>query len=126
MVVISASGMCEAGRILHHLRNNIENPVNTILVVGYMAQHTLGKKIVERQPVVKIFGEEHNLRAEVVKINAFSAHADKEELHTFIRQCNSKQCGSLERSDLPARHEGRSGGKYIGDKSLINLIINAK
>ncbi|MEK7450217.1 MAG: MBL fold metallo-hydrolase, partial [Planctomycetota bacterium] len=73
MIIISASGMCEAGRILHHLKNNIENPANTILVVGYMAQNTLGKKIVERQPVVKIFGEEYELRAEVVKINAFSA-----------------------------------------------------
>lgn len=90
MVVISASGMCEAGRVLHHLRNNIENPANTILVVGYMAENTLGKKIVDRQPVVKIFGEEYHLHAEVVKINAFSAHADKNELISFIRQCNSK------------------------------------
>jgi len=87
MVIISASGMCEAGRILHHLKNNIENPANTILVVGYMAENTLGKKIVDRQPVVKIFGEEHNLRAEVVKINAFSAHADKDELAQFIQRC---------------------------------------
>lgn len=87
MIVISASGMCEAGRILHHLRNNIENPANTILVVGYMAQNTLGKRIVERQPVVKIFGDEYHLRAEVVKINAFSAHADKTELLDYVRKC---------------------------------------
>lgn len=87
MIIISASGMCEAGRILHHLKNNIENPANTILVVGYMAENTLGKKIVERRPVVKIFGEEYNLRAEVVKINAFSAHADKFELFRFIHKC---------------------------------------
>jgi metallo-beta-lactamase family protein len=87
MIIISASGMCEAGRILHHLRNNIENPANTILVVGYMAQNTLGKRIVDRQPIVKIFGEEHPLRAEVVKINAFSAHADMNELMEYIGKC---------------------------------------
>lgn len=86
MVIISASGMCEAGRILHHLKNNIENPANTILVVGYMAQNTLGKKIVDRQPIVKIFGEEYKLNAEVVKINSFSAHADKDELFWYIQQ----------------------------------------
>ncbi|MBI4834975.1 MAG: MBL fold metallo-hydrolase [Planctomycetes bacterium] len=87
MIILSASGMCEAGRILHHLRNNIENPANTILVAGYMAQNTLGKRIVDRQPIVKIFGEEYRLRAEVVKINAFSAHADMNELMEYIQQC---------------------------------------
>ena len=87
MIIISASGMCEAGRILHHLKNNISNPNNTILIIGYMAENTLGKKIVERSPVVKIFGEEHDLLAEVVKINAFSAHADKQELLGFIDKC---------------------------------------
>ncbi|MFH1228328.1 MAG: MBL fold metallo-hydrolase [Planctomycetota bacterium] len=85
MIIISASGMCEAGRILHHLKNNIDNPANTILVVGYMAQNTLGKKIVDRQPMVKIFGEEHQLKAEVVKLNSFSAHADKNELLWYIQ-----------------------------------------
>ncbi|MBI4712716.1 MAG: MBL fold metallo-hydrolase [Planctomycetes bacterium] len=89
MIIISASGMCEAGRILHHLKNNIANPANTILIVGYMAQNTLGKKIVDKQPVVKIFGEEHQLKAEVVKINAFSAHADRNELLDYIRKSNS-------------------------------------
>jgi metallo-beta-lactamase family protein len=91
MVILSASGMCEAGRILHHLKNNIENPNNTILVIGYMAENTLGKKIVERQPSVKIFGEEYRLRAEVVKINSFSAHADQDELVEFVSQCAPKK-----------------------------------
>lgn len=84
MVVISASGMCEAGRILHHLRNNIGNRRNTILIVGYVAQNTLGRRIVERGETVKIFGEEHKLRAEVVVINAFSAHADRNELLAYV------------------------------------------
>jgi metallo-beta-lactamase family protein len=84
MIVISASGMCESGRILHHLRNNIENPRNTILIVGFVAKNTLGRRIVERNETVKIFGEEHALRAEVVVINAFSAHADRNELLNYV------------------------------------------
>jgi len=84
MVIISASGMCESGRILHHLRNNIENPGNTILIVGFVAKNTLGRKIVERNETVKIFGEELRLRAEVVVINAFSAHADRNELLDYV------------------------------------------
>lgn len=84
-VVISAAGMCEAGRIRHHLKNNIEDPNNTILIVGYMAQHTLGRKIVEREPEVKIFDKMYKLNAEVIVLNAFSAHADKEELFTYVK-----------------------------------------
>jgi len=79
-VIISASGMCEAGRILHHLKNNIEDSRNTILIVGWQAPNTLGRRIVERQPRVRIFGEEYQLNAEVVTINGFSAHADRSEL----------------------------------------------
>jgi metallo-beta-lactamase family protein len=84
MVIISASGMCESGRILHHLRNNIENPKNTVLIVGFVAKNTLGRRIVERNETVKIFGEELRLRAEVVVINAFSAHADRRELLDYV------------------------------------------
>lgn len=87
MIIIAGSGMCESGRILHHLSNNIEDTRNTILVVGYMAQDTLGKRIVERAPLVRIFGVEYELNAEVVVINAFSAHADKNELREFVSQC---------------------------------------
>jgi metallo-beta-lactamase family protein len=82
-VILSASGMCEAGRILHHLKNNIENPANLILIVGFMAVDTLGRKIVERQPTVRIFGEIYNLRAEVAIMNEFSAHADANGLLEF-------------------------------------------
>ena len=79
-VIISASGMAEAGRILHHLKNNVEDPRNTILIVGWQAPHTLGRRIVERQPKVKIFGEAYQLKAQVESINGFSAHADRNEL----------------------------------------------
>jgi len=79
-IIISASGMAEAGRILHHLKNNIEDSRNTILIVGWQAPHTLGRRIVEKQPKVKIFGEEYTLRAQVATINGLSAHADRSEL----------------------------------------------
>jgi metallo-beta-lactamase family protein len=84
MVIISASGMCEAGRILHHLRNNVEDPRNTVMIVGYCAPHTLGRRIVERHPEVKIFGEPYRLRAQVEVMNAYSAHADEPELVRFV------------------------------------------
>jgi metallo-beta-lactamase family protein len=79
-IVISASGMAEHGRILHHLRNRIEDPANTILIVGWQAPDTLGRRLVERQPRVRIFGEEYHLRAQVEVLNGFSGHADRNEL----------------------------------------------
>ncbi len=79
-IIISASGMCEAGRVLHHLKNNIENPVNTILIVGYQAEHTLGHRIVERQPKVRILGREYAVRSEIVVMNSLSSHADHNDL----------------------------------------------
>src|SRR6185436_17694616 len=85
MVVLSASGMAEAGRILHHLRNNIGDPRNTVLIVGFQAEHTLGRKLVERRAEVPIFGEPLRLRAEVAIINELSGHADQEELIAWIK-----------------------------------------
>jgi metallo-beta-lactamase family protein len=84
MVIISASGMCEAGRVLHHLRNTVEDPRNTILIVGYCAPETLGRRIVEKQPEVRIFGEPFRLRAHVEVMNEYSAHADEPELVRFV------------------------------------------
>jgi metallo-beta-lactamase family protein len=83
-LVISASGMAEAGRILHHLRNGIENPNNVVLIVGYQAAHTLGRRLVEKAAEVKIFGETYRRRAEVVVMNEFSAHADRNELLAWV------------------------------------------
>jgi metallo-beta-lactamase family protein len=84
MVIISASGMCEAGRILHHLRNNVEDPKNTVMIVGYCAEHTLGRRIVDRKREIRIFGEPFRLRANVEVMNAYSAHADEPELVDFV------------------------------------------
>jgi len=79
-VIISASGMCESGRILHHLKHAVESPKNTILIVGFQGQHTLGRRIVERASHLRIFRQLYALRAAVVVLNGFSGHADKKEL----------------------------------------------
>ena len=84
MVIIAASGMVEAGRILHHLLQGASDPRNTILIVGFQAQHTLGRRIVEKVPVLRIFGEEIPLRASVEVINGYSAHADRTELRAWL------------------------------------------
>ena len=83
-VVISASGMCEQGRILHHLRNNIEDPRNTVLITGFQAENTLGRKLVEKWPEVKIFGEPMRVRAEIASLDELSGHADQHELLDWI------------------------------------------
>jgi metallo-beta-lactamase family protein len=99
-IVISASGMCEAGRILHHLRYKIHNERNTILIVGFMARHTLGRRILEQgeayaaagrsgaPPVVRFYNKEYPLKARVVKLGGFSAHGDKNEMLRFLRESN--------------------------------------
>ena len=84
MIIIAASGMAEAGRIVHHLANGVSDPRNTVLIVGFQAEHTLGRRIVERRPTVKLFGEEQPLRAEVVVLNGYSAHADRTELSRWL------------------------------------------
>jgi len=95
MMIIAASGMCEAGRILHHLRNAVEDPKNMVLIIGYQAQHTLGRRIAERKSVVKIFGVERALEAEVVVMDAFSAHADRDDLVDFVERCRGQLCKTL-------------------------------
>jgi metallo-beta-lactamase family protein len=80
MIIISASGMAETGRILHHLRNNIQNPKNTILIVSWQAPNTLGRRLADREKTVRIFGELYDRRAEVVTIGGYSAHAGQNML----------------------------------------------
>jgi metallo-beta-lactamase family protein len=93
-VIISASGMCEGGRVVHHLQACIEDPRNMVVIVGFQAQHTLGRRLVERKAQVRIFGVYRDLRAEVVVLNGFSAHADQRELCDYARQVARR--GSLE------------------------------
>jgi metallo-beta-lactamase family protein len=101
-IVLSASGMCEAGRILHHLRYKIHNPRNTILMVGFQAQHTLGRRILDlglkyeqagrkgEPPLVKFLNKAYPLKAHVITLGGFSAHADKNEMLRFLKSANLK------------------------------------
>ena len=84
-VIISASGMCEAGRVQHHLKHTIGDPRNAVLIVSWQAPHTLGRRLVERQKVVKIFGQEYPLRARVEAIHGYSAHADRDGLLGWVK-----------------------------------------
>lgn len=84
MVVIAASGMAEVGRILHHLKNGASDPRNTIIIPGFQAEGTLGRRIVERQPMLRILGDEVPLRARVEILNGYSAHADRTELARWL------------------------------------------
>ncbi len=90
MIIISASGMMEAGRVLHHIKNNVGDKRNILLVVGYQAANTLGRKIVDREPLVKIFGEEHEVRMQVEQMEALSAHGDKNEMLRLFEECGPK------------------------------------
>ena len=84
MIIISASGMAEAGRIRHHLANNIGDPANLVLFVGYCAEHTLGAQILAGRSPVNIFGEPHEVRAAIASIDSFSGHADRTELRRYV------------------------------------------
>ncbi len=83
-IIISASGMCEAGRIRHHLANHIGEPANLILFIGYCAEHTLGAQILSGQNPVNIFGEPHPVKARIASLDSFSGHADKNELRRYV------------------------------------------
>jgi metallo-beta-lactamase family protein len=85
-IIISASGMCEAGRIRHHLKNHIGDPKNLVLFIGYCAEHTLGAQIVGGANPVNIFGEPHPVRAKVVSLDTYSGHADKNELKSYVEK----------------------------------------
>lgn len=91
MIIVSADGMCECGRVVHHLANNISDPRNTILIVGYMAENTLGRRIRDHAKKVKIFGDEYDVKADVECINAFSAHADYTEMTKWLKTIDTSR-----------------------------------
>ncbi len=83
-IIISASGMAEAGRVLHHLRNNIGDPKSLVLLVGHAAEHTLARRLRDGADKVRIFGEEHRVRCQVKSMDHFSGHADESELLDYV------------------------------------------
>ena len=82
-IILAASGMCEFGRVVHHLRAFVEDPKSTVVIVGFMAQHTLGRRLVERRSRVRVLGVERDRRCKVEVLNGFSAHADQADLVDF-------------------------------------------
>jgi metallo-beta-lactamase family protein len=122
-IIISSSGMCENGRIVHHLRNNIDDARNLILIVGYMAQDTLGRKILEKQPIVNIFDEPHHLRAEVEVMNAFSGHADRSDLLDYITKIKD-----LKKVFLVHGEETQSLGlrEYLGEVGIKSVDVPSR
>lgn len=84
MVIIAASGMCESGRVVHHLKHGVTDPKNIILIVGYQAEHTLGRRLVEKRPFVRIFDHEYPLKARVETLNGLSAHADAADFKWWL------------------------------------------
>jgi len=89
MIIISASGMAETGRILHHLKNNIENPLNTICIVSWQAPHTLGRRLADREKQVRIFGEPYTVNAEIATIGGLSGHAGQDLLTKYALNTRS-------------------------------------
>jgi metallo-beta-lactamase family protein len=119
-IIISSSGMCEAGRVLHHLANNIENPNSIILMVGYSAENTLGRKLIDGEKKVSIFGEEYNVEAEVIVMHSYSAHADENELMAYTSQLDKNQMqqiflvhGEIDQQEIFKKHLEASGFKKI-------------
>jgi metallo-beta-lactamase family protein len=113
-MVISASGMCESGRILHHLKNSLGDARNMVLIVGFQAPHTLGRRLVDGVETLRLLGETIVRRAEVEVQNSFSAHADREELTAYARAANAK--GRLKRIFLVHGEERSLGalGESLG------------
>lgn len=102
-IVISSSGMCEAGRILHHLANHIHDPKAVIAFTGYQAKHTLGRKILEGESPVKIFGNYFDVRAEVVVFNELSAHADQNGLLEFARESRAPKIALVHTEEMQSQ-----------------------
>lgn len=108
-VTISASGMCEAGRILHHLKQTIDDPRHSIVIVGYQAEGTLGRRLVEGAPEVRIFGEPYRVRARVEVLNGFSAHADHDALVEQAAACAPRRGLAIVHADLARAEALRAG-----------------
>jgi metallo-beta-lactamase family protein len=115
-VVIAASGMAESGRIVHHLAHGASDPRNTILIVGFQAEHTLGRRIVEKRPTIRVFGDDVPLRASVEVLNGYSAHGDRDELFRWIEGVRQK---SPELSQVHLVHGEPEAQEVFGNELLI-------
>jgi metallo-beta-lactamase family protein len=120
MIIISASGMCEEGRIRHHLAVNIADRHNTIMIVGYQAEHTLGRHIVNGEKQVKIFGKYFDVKAKVKVFNGFSAHADMHDLDEFVKNCSGLKKVILVHGEDDSR---KDFAERIGQFSKAEIVL---
>ncbi|MGH7423351.1 MAG: MBL fold metallo-hydrolase RNA specificity domain-containing protein, partial [Candidatus Methylomirabilales bacterium] len=120
-VVIAASGMCEGGRVQHHLKHHLGDPRNTVLFVGYQAEHTLGRKLVDGWKRVKIFGDEYDVAAEIVRLDGYSSHADHGGLVGYARSMVQRPRQTfIVHAEMQAAEALRDGMRGIG---LENVMI---
>ena len=122
-IIIAGSGMCTGGRIKHHLVNNISNPINTIMFVGYQAEGTLGRLIIDGKKEIRIHGENHQVKARITRINGFSAHADRNELFTWLSKLKKPP-----RKVFVVHGETKSAHKfadYIREKTGWQVVVPA-
>ena len=119
MIIISASGMCEHGRIVHHLKNNISNHKNSVLFIGYQGQHTLGRKIRDGESSVSIFGDPYRVKAEIFNIDAFSAHADRSDLLDYIHKVKGIQKIFLVHGEEESQTKFKSALEESGHKNIV-------
>ncbi|WP_372808698.1 MBL fold metallo-hydrolase RNA specificity domain-containing protein [Pontiella sp.] len=120
-IIIAGSGMCTGGRIKHHLKNNIGRPESTILFVGYQAFGTLGRIILDKPETVRLFGEEHTVRARIERISGFSAHADQNELYQWISSL--KEAPRKVFITHGEESQAEAFGKFLTEKTGWNCII---
>ena len=90
LVIIAAGGMCENGRIVHHLKHSLDDERNTVMIIGFQAEHTLGRRLVERRPEVSIFGRRIPVRARVEVVNGLSAHADADDFRWWFGELQKR------------------------------------
>lgn len=122
-VIVSSSGMLEHGRILHHLKNAIEDPRNTLLIVGYQAENTLGRKLVEKFKMVNIFGKPYSVKMEIKVMNAYSAHADRSDLLDYISKVKNLKKVILVHGESQAIEDLKHS---LGDNGINNVHIASR
>ncbi len=125
-IIIAGAGMCEGGRILHHFATALGCEKNSVVVVGFMAQHTLGRRLIEGRPRVKVFGVERDVHARIHRLEGLSAHADQDDLVAFVEA--TARAGRLERvvlvhGEAPAQ---RSLVKRLEDRRGPAVIVARK
>ena len=122
MIVLSADGMCEAGRVLYHLANSVGDPRNTVLIVGYMAENTLGRKLMDGEKEVKILGDWYKVNCRIETINAFSAHADYEESTDWLKTIDTSRLKKI--FLVHGEHEAQLFFKdYLKENGFPNVEI---